>query len=52
MTAGGAISGCISIPCRHVHQVIEMSDKDDIRGSIDLLKACLTDMDKYDWSFK
>jgi endoglucanase len=52
MTAGGAISGCISIPCRHVHQVIEMSDKDDIRGSIDLLKACLTDRDKYDWSFK
>jgi len=52
MTAGGAISGCISIPTRHVHQVIEMADKSDIRGSIDLLKNCLQDMDKYDWSFK
>lgn len=52
MTAGGAISGCISIPTRNVHQVIEMADKEDIRGSIDLLKACLTDLDKYDWRFK
>lgn len=52
MTAGGAISGCISIPTRHVHQVIEMADKSDIQGSIDLLKNCLHDMDKYDWSFK
>jgi endoglucanase len=52
MTAGGAISGCISIPTRHVHQVIEMADKDDIAASIDLLRNCLQDIDKYDWSFK
>ncbi|MFZ5553703.1 MAG: M42 family metallopeptidase [Bacteroidota bacterium] len=52
MTAGGAISGCISIPTRHVHQVIEMADKNDINGSISLLKNCLQDMDKYNWSFK
>lgn len=48
----GAIAGCISIPCRNVHQVIEMSDKRDIRGSVDLLKACLTDIADFDWSFK
>ncbi|MCP4441743.1 MAG: M42 family metallopeptidase [Aureispira sp.] len=48
----GAIAGAISIPCRHVHQVIEMSDKDDIRGGIDLLKHSLLEIDKYDWSFK
>lgn len=48
----GAIAGCISIPCRNVHQSIEMSHKEDIRNGIDLLKACLTDMDKYDWSFR
>lgn len=52
MTAGGSISGCISIPTRHVHQVIEMADKNDIRSSIDLLKHSVMDLDKFDWSFK
>lgn len=51
MNAGGAISGAISIPTRHIHQVIEMADKNDIRASIDLLKVCLSEMDKYDWKF-
>lgn len=51
-TPGGSISGCISIPTRHIHQVIEMADKNDIRASIDLLKKCLEGLDKYDWSFK
>jgi len=51
MTPGGSIAGAISIPTRHIHQVIEMADKDDIQASIDLLKACLEDLDKYDWSF-
>lgn len=48
----GAIAGCISIPCRNVHQVIEMSDKTDIRNGVDLLKKCLLEVDAYDWSFK
>jgi endoglucanase len=52
MNPGGAISGCVSIPTRHIHQVIEMADKSDIRASIDLLKHCLQDLDKYDWKFK
>ncbi|MBT6438908.1 MAG: M42 family metallopeptidase [Flavobacteriales bacterium] len=51
MTPGGSIAGAISIPTRHIHQMIEMADKDDIQASIDLLKACLEDLDKYDWSF-
>lgn len=49
MTEGGSIAGAVSIPTRHLHQVIEMANKDDIRASIDLLKACVTDIDKYDW---
>ncbi len=49
---GGAIAGAISIPTRHLHQVIEMSHTRDIRNSIDLLKAALVNIDKYDWSFK
>lgn len=48
----GAISGAVSIPTRHLHQVIEMAHKDDIRGSIDLLKACLQSLDTYDWSHR
>lgn len=52
MTPGGAISGAVSIPTRHIHQVIEMADKSDIRASIDLLKHCIQDLDKYDWSFR
>lgn len=51
MTAGGAISGAVSIPTRHIHQVIEMAHKHDIRGSIDLLKHCLQDLDSYNWNF-
>lgn len=51
MSPGGAIAGAISIPTRHIHQVIEMADKDDIRGSIDLLTSCLIELDQYNWSF-
>lgn len=46
----GAIAGAISIPTRHLHQVIEMAHKEDISNSIQLLKACLEDMAGYDWS--
>lgn len=49
MTEGGSIAGAVSIPTRHLHQVIEMAHKDDIKGSIDLLTACVTEIDKYDW---
>ena len=52
MTAGGAICGAVSIPTRHLHQVIEMANKKDIRASIELLKNCIKDIDTYDWSFK
>jgi tetrahedral aminopeptidase len=47
----GAISGAISIPTRHLHQVIEMAHKDDINYSIDLLKASLEKIDTFDWSW-
>ncbi|GAB3650989.1 M42 family metallopeptidase [Echinicola sediminis] len=46
----GAIAGAISIPTRHLHQVIEMANKEDIAASISLLNACLENLDKYDWS--
>jgi endoglucanase len=52
MGKNGAISGAVSIPTRHLHQVIEMAHKEDIQGSIDLLKACLEELDQYDWTHK
>ncbi len=52
MTAGGSIAGAVSIPTRHLHQTVEMANKEDIRASIDLLKACCTELNHYDWSFK
>jgi endoglucanase len=45
----GAIAGAISIPTRHLHQVIEMAHKKDIADSISLLVACLEQVDKFDW---
>jgi len=52
MTAGGSIAGAISIPTRHIHQVIEMANKQDIKDCIDLLGHAVSGVDKYDWSFK
>ena len=52
MTEGGSIAGAVSIPTRHLHQVIEMAHKEDIQGSIDLLTACVRDIDQYDWEIR
>lgn len=51
MTEGGSIAGAISIPTRHLHQVIEMAHKKDIEHSIMLLIACVQSVDTFDWSF-
>lgn len=51
MTPGGSIAGAISIPTRHIHQVIEMCHKEDILAGIELLIESLRSLDDYDWSF-
>jgi len=51
MGKNGSIAGAISIPTRHLHQVIEMADKDDIIGSIKLLMAALNDLDQPTWTY-
>jgi tetrahedral aminopeptidase len=51
MVEGGSIAGAISIPTRHLHQVIEMAHKEDIQGSIDLLTACINEIDKFNWTY-
>lgn len=49
MGKDGAIAGAISIPTRHLHQVIEMAHKDDIELSINLLVAALEGIHTYNW---
>lgn len=52
MAQYGTIAGAVSIPTRHIHSVIEMADKNDVQGNINLLAVCVNNLDKYDWSFK
>ena len=47
MNPGGSIAGAVSIPTRHIHQVIEMVNKKDVRAAIDLLRVCVENLDKY-----
>ncbi|MEL6846669.1 MAG: M42 family peptidase, partial [Bacteroidota bacterium] len=47
----GAIVGCVSIPTRHIHSVVEMCHQEDIAGSIALLKHCVEEMDKFDFNW-
>ena len=46
-----AIVGALSIPTRHIHQVIEMCDKDDIQATIDLLEKAVVGIGEFDSSF-
>jgi len=52
MSSGGSIAGGISVPCRYLHQVIEMTHKQDVRDCIDLLKECIKSMATYNWTHK
>lgn len=51
MGKDGSIAGAISIPTRHLHQVIEMCNKDDVTASINLLIHALEDIDTADWAY-
>jgi len=50
LSAGGSIAGAVSIPTRHIHQVIEMCHKEDIASSIALLSSCVAELDQYNWT--
>ncbi|HBS88875.1 MAG: endoglucanase [Bacteroidetes bacterium GWF2_38_335] len=51
MTKSGSIAGAVSVPTRHIHQVIESVHEEDVLECIKLMKACLTDIDKHNWDF-
>ncbi|MEA2042747.1 MAG: M42 family metallopeptidase [Bacteroidota bacterium] len=46
----GSIAGAFSIPTRHLHQTIESVHGEDIKSSIELIKACLQEIDSFDWT--
>ncbi|MEY3451942.1 MAG: aminopeptidase Metallo peptidase family, partial [Bacteroidota bacterium] len=45
----GAIAGAISIPTRHIHQVIEMADKNDVIAVVNLLDKAISGLAQYNW---
>ncbi len=45
----GSIAGAISVPLRHLHQVIEMAHTHDVACCIDLLEAAIMEMNTYPW---
>lgn len=49
MTRSGSIAGAVSIPTRHIHQVIESVHNDDILSSVHMLQHCLLEMDQNSW---
>jgi len=51
MSPGGSIAGAFSIPTRHIHQVIEMVNKNDVKDCIELMKVCLKNLSGQNWEF-
>ena len=45
----GAIAGAVSIPTRHLHQVIEMVHKEDVLNAILLINQFIEKMTTFDW---
>jgi putative aminopeptidase FrvX len=52
MVKGGSIAGALSIPTRHIHQVIESVHKEDVLNTVNLLYYSLLELDqlKMDYS--
>jgi tetrahedral aminopeptidase len=46
----GCISGAISIPTRHLHQVIEMIHQDDVESGIQLCIRAIQSINGFNWS--
>ena len=49
--ATNAVVGALSIPTRHIHQVIEMCNKSDVQATIDLLVKSIEKMDSFSYEF-
>ncbi|MFQ3574998.1 MAG: M42 family metallopeptidase [Cytophagales bacterium] len=47
----GSIAGALSLPTRHIHQVVEMVHKNDIENAINLLVKSVENILEVDWSW-
>lgn len=45
----GSIAGAISIPTRHIHQVIEMVNQQDVLAAVHLLCEAVSQLNTYNW---
>lgn len=44
----GSIAGALSLPTRHIHQVVEMVHKQDVQDTIDLLVKAIENLHQFD----
>ena len=51
MSKNGAVTGAVSIPTRHIHQIIESVHKSDVKAAINLLDACISELDNFDYEY-
>jgi endoglucanase len=51
MSGNGVIAGAISIPTRHIHQVIEMVHEEDVLSAIKLLQTSIKQITKFSFEF-
>ncbi|PLX04779.1 MAG: endoglucanase [Marinilabiliales bacterium] len=49
MTKSGSIAGAVSIPTRHIHQVIESCHTNDVGNAVNLIVEAVLKMDQYNW---
>ncbi|HEX5626310.1 MAG TPA: M20/M25/M40 family metallo-hydrolase, partial [Saprospiraceae bacterium] len=51
-SGNGAIAGAISIPTRHIHQVIEMVHEEDVLAAIALIGESAKNIQKFDFQYQ
>lgn len=49
LAGNGCIAGAVSIPTRHIHQVIEMVHEEDVRAAVDLLLIASENLILHNW---
>lgn len=52
MSGNGVIAGAISIPTRHIHQVIEMVHEEDVECAIRLINSSIKQISKFNFEFQ
>jgi len=48
LVKGGAVAGAVSVPTRHIHQVVEMVHKEDLKAVIQLVKEIIMNIGDFE----